>query len=145
MSLTGVWMNELNSVMVLRENADNSLTGKYRSMVGRDSSVRDISGRTGASDNGQQMAAFTACFEIVAPRPGEGHFSVCAWSGWSEKNAAGRDVLTTQWLLSVGMSDQRERWGATKVGGSSFQKVSDTPDEELLTDDAALKKLAPQR
>lgn len=40
MSLTGVWMNELNSVMVLNEQADKGLTGKYRSMVGRDRRIR---------------------------------------------------------------------------------------------------------
>ena len=45
MSLTGVWMNELHSVMLLVEHEDQSLTGKYRSAVGRDTAVRDLSGR----------------------------------------------------------------------------------------------------
>lgn len=48
MPLTGVWMNELNSIMVLIEGKDGSLTGKYRSIVGRDPHIRDLSGR--ASD-----------------------------------------------------------------------------------------------
>ena len=46
MSLTGVWMNELRSVLVLREHEDRSLTGQYRSMVGRDPrSSRCLAGR----------------------------------------------------------------------------------------------------
>jgi hypothetical protein len=138
-SLTGVWMNELNSVMVLTEHEDKSLTGKYRSRVGRDPSVRDVCGRTSAPDNGQQMAAFSACFEIGAPKPGEGHYSVCAWSGWSQSNDDGKQVLITHWLLSVGASDRNDRWGSTKVGSSIFQKVSDSPDESRLSDNAPLR------
>jgi hypothetical protein len=98
MSLTGVWMNELNSVMVLNEHADKGLTVKYRSMVGRDPNVRDLSGRTSAVDGGKQMVAFAVCFEIAAPGLGDGHFSVCACSGWSEKNSAGKYIMDTHWL-----------------------------------------------
>ncbi len=141
MSLTGVWMNELNSVMVLNEHADKGLTGKYRSMVGRDPNVRDLSGRTSALDGGKQMVAFAVGFEIAAPGLGDGHFSVCAWSGWSEKNGAGKYIMDTHWLLSGGLLDKQDEWAATKLGKSTFQKVLETPDEKLLTDDEALKKL----
>ena len=79
MALTGVWMNELNSVMVLNEHTDKGLTGKYRSMVGRDPNVRDLSGRTSALDGEKQMVAFAVCFEIAEPGRGEGHSSV--WLG----------------------------------------------------------------
>jgi hypothetical protein len=141
MSLTGVWMNELNSVMVLNEHADKRLTGKYRSMVGRDPNVRDLSGRTSAVEGGKQMVAFAVCFEIAAPGLGDGHFSVCAWSGWSEKDGTGQYIMDMHWLLSGSVLDKQAEWAATKIGKSTFQKVLDTPDEKLLTDDAALKKL----
>jgi hypothetical protein len=141
MSLAGVWMNELNSMMVLNEDADKRLTGKYRSMVGRDTNVRDLSGRTSGVDGGKQMVAFAVCFEIAAPGPGEGHFSVCAWSGWSGKDGAGNYIIDAQWLLSVSVLDKQGEWAATKIGKSSFQRVLETPDEKLLTDDEALKKL----
>jgi len=36
MSLTGIWTNELRSVMLLIEGADRSLAGFYHSVVGRD-------------------------------------------------------------------------------------------------------------
>ncbi len=141
MSLTGVWMNELHSVLLLREHDDNSLTGQYRSMVGRDSTVRPLSGRTSVAEGGKQMVAFAACFEIAAPEPGEGHSSVCAWSGWSEIDGAGNYVIDTHWLLSVGVLDREAAWAATKIGKSTFQRVHETPDEKLLTDDGALSKL----
>jgi hypothetical protein len=141
MSLTGVWMNELHSVLLLREHDDNSLTGQYRSRVGRDSTTRHVSGRTSAVEGGKQMVAFTACFEIAAPGPGEGHFSVCAWSGWSEIDGAGNYMIDTHWLLSVSVLDKEAAWAATKIGKSTFQRVQETPDEKLLTDDEALNKL----
>jgi len=141
MSLTGVWMNELRSVLVLREHEDRSLTGQYRSMVGRDSRVRHLSGRTGAVESGRQMVAFAVCFEIAAPGPGEGHFSVCAWSGWSEIDGAGNYLIDTHWLLSGSVLDKEAAWAATKIGKSTFWRVRETPDEKLLTDDEALNKL----
>ena len=141
MSLTGVWMNELHSVLLLREHDDKSLTGQYRSMVGRDSTVRPLSGRASAVEGGKQMVAFAACFEIAAPEPREGHSSVCAWSGWSEIDGAGNYVIDTHWLLSVSVLDKETAWAATKIGKSTFQRIHETPDEKLLTDDAALNKL----
>lgn len=141
MSLTGVWMNELHSVLLLREHDDRSLTGQYRSIVGRDSGVRQLSGRTSATEGEKQMVAFAVCFEIAAPGPGEGHFSVCAWSGSSEKDGAGNYMIDTHWLLSVSLLDKEAAWAATKIGKSAFQRVQETPDERLLTDDEALKKL----
>jgi hypothetical protein len=141
MSLTGVWMNELNSVMILNEHTDKGLTGKYRSMVGRDPNVRDLSGRTSALDGEKQMVAFAVCFEIAEPGRGEGHSSVCAWSGWSEKDGTGKYAMETHWLLSGSVLDKQAEWGATKIGKSIFQKVLEIPDEKVLTDDDALKKL----
>jgi hypothetical protein len=137
MSLTGVWMNELHSVMLLVEHADQSLTGKYRSAVGRDTGVRDLSGRTSKAEGGNQVVAFAACFELAEPRPGEGHFSACAWSGWLEKNAAGDETIRAHWLLSVEIPDTKDRWSATKIGESIFQKISPVADEQLLTDNSA--------
>lgn len=141
MSLTGVWMNELGSVLLLREHEDQSLTGRYRSMVGRDSRVRPLSGRTGPVEGGKQMVAFAVCFEIATPGPGEGHFSVCAWSGRSEIDGVGNHMIDAHWLLSGSVLDEEAAWAATKIGKSTFRRVQETPDEKLLTDDEALTKL----
>ena len=67
MALTGVWLNELNSVMVLIEDANHGLTGKYRSIVGRDPNLRDLAGRTNYLDGNKQMVGFAVCFEKRIP------------------------------------------------------------------------------
>jgi hypothetical protein len=45
MSLTGVWMNELKSILLLDEDENGTLAGKFRSMVGRDPHVRILTGK----------------------------------------------------------------------------------------------------
>ena len=44
MSLTGVWMNELRSILLREEDEVGALAGKFRSIVGRDPHVRILTG-----------------------------------------------------------------------------------------------------
>jgi hypothetical protein len=141
MSLTGVWTNELRSVMLLREDGGYGLTGMFRSLVGRDSGLRTIAGRTSSEDGGKRMVGFAVCFEIASPTEGYGHSSVCSWSGWAEKDELGAELIKTNWLLSVSMMDKTRDWAATNVGQDVFLKVSSEPDERLLNDLDALKAL----
>ena len=61
MSLTGVWMNELRSILLLDEDEDGALAGKFRSIVGRDPHVRILTGRkirfavSWVTDSGQHL------------------------------------------------------------------------------------------
>ena len=138
MSLTGVWMNELNSIMVLEDLGDGSLTGKYRSIVGRDPHIRDLAGRTSKSEDGKQMLGFAVCFEIEAPGPGSGHFSLCTWSGWARDG----QKITTHWLLTISKLNKADEWSSTLIGEDEFEKVLDVPREKHLSADVAdLKKL----
>jgi hypothetical protein len=139
MSLTGVWTNELRSVMLLREDSGYGLTGSFRSLVGRDSGLRTIAGRTSSEAGGKRMVGFAVCFEIASPGEGYGHFSVCSWSGWAEKDELGVELIKTHWLLSVSLMDKARDWAATNVGQDAFLKVSDDPDEGLLKDLDAVK------
>jgi Avidin family len=141
MSLTGVWTSELRSVMLLREGADHGLTGVFHSLVGRDSGSRTLAGRTSSEEDGKQMVGFAVSFEIASPMEGYGHFSVCSWSGWAEKDELGRELIKTHWLLSVSMLDKTRDWAATNVGQDVFLKVSNEPDERFLNDLDALKAL----
>jgi hypothetical protein len=134
MSLTSVWTNELRSVMLLREDSDHGLTGLFRSLVGRDSDSRTLVGRTSSEDGGNRMVGFAVCFEIATPGEGYGHFSVCSWSGWAEKDELGVELIKTHWLLSVSLMDKARDWAATNVGQDAFLKVSDDPDDRLLKD-----------
>jgi avidin family protein len=127
MSLTGVWLNELNSIMVLNDHPDGTLTGKYRSLVGRDSHIRDLAGRTSAKEGGKQMLGFAVCFEIDNPGPGYGHYSLCTWSGWERD-----EEITTHWLLTISILNQQDEWSSTLIGEDAFEKILDTPEEKHL-------------
>lgn len=139
MSLTGVWTNELRSVMLLREDADHGLTGILRSLVGRDPGFRTLAGRISSDDGGRRMVGFAVCFEIANPGEGYGHSSVCAWSGWAEKDELGAELIKTHWLLSVSVLDKGKDWAATNVGQDVFLKISSDANEQLLNDLEALK------
>jgi hypothetical protein len=132
MSLTGVWLNELNSIMVLNDPGDGTLTGKYRSLVGRDPHTRDLAGRTSSVEQGKQLLGFAVCFQIDNPSPGYGHSSLCTWSGW-ERDENGKPKIKTHWLLTISILDPKQEWGSTLIGEDEFEKVLDAPEEKHLT------------
>ena len=67
MSLTGVWVNKSRSILLLHEHEDGAVAGKFRSIVGRDPSVRILTGRTSPVENGKQMLGFAVQFQIQEP------------------------------------------------------------------------------
>lgn len=67
MSVTGVWINQRGSIVTLREEPSGHIIGKYRSVVGRDLQVRDLSGRVSQPDGNKQMLGFTVCSEPTTP------------------------------------------------------------------------------
>jgi len=137
MPLTGVWLNELNSIMIVTEHADGALTGTYRSLVGRDSHNRPLSGRTSAEEASKQMLGFAVCFQIEKPAEGYGHYSLCTWSGWARSRN-----ITTHWLLTISLLNTKDEWSSTLVGEDTFEKVLDTADDKYLdTDEATLSQL----
>jgi len=141
MSITGVWLNESKSIMVLHDPGDGTLRGRYRSMVGRDLHIRELAGRTSTAEGEKQMIGFTVCFQIADPSPGYGHASLCAWSGWSDSEN-GKLKIKTRWLLSTGILDPNQAWGGTLIGDDKFELVVTDPDEQYLeASEEALHKL----
>jgi hypothetical protein len=141
MALTGIWLNELNSVMLLIEDGSYGLKGKYRSIVGRDPNIRDLAGRTNYFDGNKQMVGFAVCFEIANPGAGSGHTSICTWSGWYKKGAAGKDDIETHWILTTNELNAKDEWASHLIGEDSFRRVLVIPDEKVLADDNQLKEL----
>ena len=132
MSLTGVWMNELRSILLLNEDEDGALTGKFRSIVGRDPHVRILTGRTSPAEDGKQMLGFAVQFQIEEPDPGYGHYSVCTWSGWAMVKGA-RQIITNHWLLTISRLSKEDEWSSTTTGCDTFQKVLDRPEQKYLS------------
>lgn len=141
MSLTGIWTNELRSVVLIKQKADFSIEGTYHSLVGRDPNPRPLAGRTCPVDGAKQMVAWAVCFQIEKPSEGYGSYSVCAWSGWAVQDEIGAELIKTHWLLTINVFDQRQDWSSTNVGEDTFLKISDHPDEALLKNPQALKEL----
>jgi Avidin family len=133
MGLTGTWKNELNSIMVLKENSDHSIIGKYLSFAGKDPHPRALAGRTHAPKTGEkQMLSFSVCFEIEDPAPGNGHFAVGAWSGWLKKTNEGKEIVDTFWVLSSSKLDPKDEWSSHLVGEDIFEKISESDDDSNL-------------
>jgi hypothetical protein len=132
MSLTGVWMNELRSILLLEEDEFGALAGKFRSIVGRDPHVRILTGRTSPIENGKQMLGFAVQFQIESPGPGYGHYSVCTWSGWAKEKAPNQ-AITTHWLLTISRLSEEDEWSSTATGCDTFEKVLDSPEEKYLS------------
>ena len=128
MSLTGFWMNELKSVMLLDHKADGTLVGQYRSIVGRDSHPRSLAGRTGDDEQGKRMLGFAVVFRIDNPSTGYGHFSACPWSGWAIKD----NVITTHWHLSISMLNKADEWSSNLIGEDRFEKIFAKADASQL-------------
>ena len=141
MSLTGVWVNERRSILLLDEHEDGLLAGKFRSIVGRDPNVRILSGRTSPVEDGKQMLGFAVQFHIEKPDSGHGHYSVCTWCGWAKDKAANQ-TITTHWLLTISRLGKENEWSSTTTGSDTFEKVLDSPDEKYLSADRqALEQL----
>ena len=127
MSLTGVWLNEQSSILVLVDPGDGMLHGKFRSLVGRDSQPRELAGRTGGEEQSRQLLGFSVCFHIDDPAPGNGHSSICTWSGWARGNR-----ITTHWLLTSSLLRPQDDWSSTRTGKDCFERILNTPDETQL-------------
>jgi hypothetical protein len=137
MPLTGVWINEHKSMMVIAEESDGILSGTFRSLVGRDTWKRPLSGRASSEEAGKQLLGFTVCFQIEDAIEGTGHHSLCAWSGW----ARGGEI-TTHWLLTTSFLDPKDEWSSVRVGQDIFERVSETAKSEYLDfDEGKLDRL----
>lgn len=137
MSLTGVWLNEHKSIMVIDEHSDRRLTGLFRSLVGRDTRKRPLSGRASSEESAKQLLGFTVCFHIDNPTEATGRYSLCSWSGWARD-----DKITTHWLLTSSFLDRADEWSSTRVGQDHFKKILQTADDEYIdSDEEALSRL----
>jgi hypothetical protein len=118
MPLTGVWVNEHKSVMVISEQQDGALTGTFRSLVGRDTGKRALCGRVSSDEAGKQLLGFTVCFEITNPQQGAGHHSLCAWAGWVRG-----EEITAHWLLATSFLELKDEWSTMRTGQDRFVRV----------------------
>lgn len=106
--LSGVWVNELNSTMILDVADDHRLSGWYRSGVGNPNGTAF---RLAGFVTGSQ--AFTLGWTVSFPFAG----SSAAWSGQYFPKEL---VISTGWTLTRPVATPIDRWQGTLSGVDIF-------------------------
>lgn len=119
-TLSGTWRNDLGSIMVLQAKEDGSLSGKYRTIVGKAKDEEfPLSGQFSVVKNNEAVLGFTVCFKSVK----EGAYqSVVSHSGQLLKDRDGKYKLFTTWLLTryTGLEDN---WESTITNKAIFERI----------------------
>lgn len=122
MPLSGIWYNELNSVMELRlnqiSNNGSVITGTYQSKVGDAGGIYSL---VGISDEGTGDPTPNIGFSVSWVNPTYGNSnSVTSWSGQLQV-IGGEEVITTFWLLTR-ETDPVNNWKSTIIGQDVFRR-----------------------
>jgi len=115
-TLTGLWRNELGSLMNLTANGGN-LTGQYNSAKGNASYWYNLVGLydpSPAPDNGTSLS-WTVQWNNTAH--GNSH-SNTAWNGQFQANGS-TPYIRAMWFLSTGTTPADE-WGSIRTGLDMF-------------------------
>jgi hypothetical protein len=108
---SGKWRNQLGSEMELAVQADDRITGVFRSGVGAVDPHREfplVGYRSG------DVISFCVSF---------GRFGLAAWVGQHNAAAGGVEQITTMWHLAENVPEELERawlWSGVKAGSDTF-------------------------
>jgi hypothetical protein len=112
-NFTGVWRNELQSVMTLTVDAQGNVAGKYKTGVGSPGPTEEFDLTGFASGD---LLSFTVNFGRYG--------SLTSWAG-QHTVENGSEVIKTLWLLARNVKDPDEPndlWGAILTGYDNFQR-----------------------
>ncbi|KAF7297534.1 Structural origins of high-affinity biotin binding To Streptavidin [Mycena indigotica] len=117
--LSGTWINELSSVLVLHADKTGGLTGTYNSAVG---TAEDEYIVTGRFDTTPPAGEGVALGWVVAWKNKK--LDAHSATGWSGQFYAGashlQDTILTQWLLTSSTTPANN-WESTNVGTDLFK------------------------
>lgn len=113
-SLSGTWVNQLGSRLILEQVATGALTGSYVSGVGELAGVEYPV--TGFCDPGAPGGSATLGFVV---RWAEDH-SVTAWSGHYDPSTG---EITAMWLLTCVGAEVSSGWKTTLTGQDVFRRA----------------------
>ena len=118
-TLSGTWVNELNSTMVLTQEEGGLLSGTYRTIVGNAEYWYVLVGATNLNATSNQAAVgFTVVWNNEAY--GDSH-SVITWSG-QYQNVDSEEYIRTTWLLTS-ETPVASNWASTQIGMDTFTRV----------------------
>ena len=114
--LTGQWINELGSVLVIEAiNTDGSIKGEYRSSTGVDGKIFPLQGwinNDGPGSGGPPSIAFSVRWE--------GYSSITSWTGSCDEYAEGPRIKTLWHLVRP---NQEFEWERVIANSSTFRPL----------------------
>ncbi|XP_009333092.1 PREDICTED: avidin-like [Pygoscelis adeliae] len=126
--LQGLWRNELGSNMTLSAlDAAGTFSGSYHTAVAATNKQILVSPLQGAQQHpgakGQPTFGFTVQWQFAD--------ATTAFAGQCFVDVAGKETLTTMWLLREAVGSLEEDWKATRVGRNVFTRKR-TPKGKIL-------------
>ncbi|KAM6035124.1 avidin-like [Theristicus caerulescens] len=127
--LSGLWRNEQDSLMEISAvRDDGDFHGKYLTRVTLTGGCARASPLKGAQqqpgEGGWPTFAFTVRWDKFSN-------ATTAFAGQCFVDAAGKETLTTVWLLREAVGSLEEDWKATRVGRNVFTRKR-TPKGKIL-------------
>ena len=112
---SGVWKNQRESTMDIRQDSAGKISGEYTTIVGSDgtsSLTKPIVGQA----HGDQIVFYVDWWP----------YSMTSWTGQLLTQRSGSEVLETVWTNTKDVSDSTEPndgWAGLRTGGDSFTRV----------------------
>lgn len=113
-ALSGVWRNQLGTVLRLNATADGRLEGCIESVVGGVAGAYPLTGFSQPGDRGAGVLGFVVAFG--------GTRSVTSWCG---RYGSADGTISVLWILSE-QGEGANEWQATRIGHDTF--VPETAD-----------------
>lgn len=112
-NVSGIWYNELGSSMEIIQSDSGGLTGRYINQAPDSPALNE--GLVGSIGKGVPATlGFVVNFE-------DGKYTT-AWSGQYQKDAEGKEVVMTTWLMTANLPESSNYWEAVNVGQDRFTK-----------------------
>ncbi len=123
MAISGIWYNELGSIMDLRVSG-NVITGKYQTKVGGAPGIYPLTGYLNAPNPNGIAVGWTVLWNNQLGNKQ----SLTSWAGQYQLSD-GIEEIYTFWLL-VRELEHAEDWEATNVGQDTFTR--NKPSEKMI-------------
>jgi hypothetical protein len=125
MALNGVWINELGSVLALKEGPEGRLEGSYETAVGTCAKGKfPVSGRTDVFAGGETLG-----FAVAWKNDQSACNSTTTWVGHCRSAGEEGESLVTFWVMAE-KTGPDEEWESTTLGSDTFYRKIEAASEE---------------
>jgi len=129
MDLSGIWYNELNSILIISVRSDGTLSGSYTSGVGS-SAPSLLLGLYSVSPRNSTNVGWIVNWKRLP--------SLTAWSGQAWDDPVSGQILVAMWHLTSGTSESQQSQ-STLSGKDVFTRYEKSDEEVAI----AMRSVAP--